>query len=81
MELLSDARPLLAFVSEPQEVKVELLMQILRALAYLHRRGVLHRDIKPANALVIRREQGLADGTTGEPETLRKRSRVGSVRQ
>jgi serine/threonine protein kinase len=29
-----------------------LLVQILQALAYLHRQGVLHRDLKPANVLV-----------------------------
>lgn len=28
------------------------LMQMLYALAYLHRRGIVHRDLKPANVLV-----------------------------
>lgn len=32
--------------------KAQLLIQILQALTYLHRRGILHRDIKPANVLV-----------------------------
>jgi hypothetical protein len=32
--------------------KVDLLLQALEALAYLHRRGVLHHDLKPANMLV-----------------------------
>ena len=34
------------------EEKFELIIQLLQALAYLHRRGVLHRDIKPGNVAV-----------------------------
>ncbi|MEM7536656.1 MAG: BREX system ATP-binding domain-containing protein [Chloroflexota bacterium] len=32
--------------------KIDLLQQLLQALAYLHRQGVIHRDLKPANVLV-----------------------------
>jgi eukaryotic-like serine/threonine-protein kinase len=35
-----------------EDERVELLLQCLRALAYLERRGVVHRDLKPNNVLV-----------------------------
>lgn len=33
--------------------KIDLLMQLSQALAYLHRRGIIHRDLKPDNVLVV----------------------------
>ena len=39
--------------AQPGAVKVGLLVQMLQALLYLHRRGILHRDLKPANILVV----------------------------
>ena len=54
MEYLENAQTLLeAGQNQSIPYQVELLVQLLRALAYLHRRQVLHRDIKPANVLVV----------------------------
>ncbi|HRI49341.1 MAG TPA: protein kinase [Pseudomonadota bacterium] len=60
MELLGSGRSLLAAVRQTAlEQRVGVLLQILQALTYLHRRGVLHRDIKPANVLVVDGPRGL----------------------
>jgi len=54
MDLLRDADTIIeAGQGQSLEVQVDLLIQLLQALAYLHRRGVLHRDLKPGNVLVV----------------------------
>jgi hypothetical protein len=53
---IMDAGRSLAFTDQ-----ISLILQMLQALVYLHRRGILHRDLKPSNALVINGQLKLLD--------------------
>jgi eukaryotic-like serine/threonine-protein kinase len=54
MELLQNAESFLEYGERlSHDGRVDLLLQMLQALAYLHRRGILHRDIKPKNVMVV----------------------------
>ncbi len=68
MELLEQPQDIVTAAHEqPLSVKVDLLVQLLRALNYVHRRGLLHRDVKPSEVW-------------SEAEQVRKRE-VGSGRR
>lgn len=56
MELLTAPRTLVAAGADLQLAEqIELVAQLLRALAYLHRHHIVHRDLKPSNVLVVER--------------------------
>ena len=53
MTLLEDAQTITAYArSQDDATRVQLIIQMLEALAYLHRRHIIHRDLKPDNVLV-----------------------------
>ena len=74
-----DGRPLDAYLSENPSAgdRERVLFELLDAVEYLHKKGILHNDIKPGNILVTRVSNdvkvldfGLSE-TDGSPSTRR----------
>ena len=58
MTLLEDANDIRKAASTADDLgKATLFLQMLQAIAYLHRRGIVHRDLKPGNVLVDAQQQ------------------------
>ena len=54
MEYLHDGHSLTNGANtHPLETKVRWLVETLRGLEYLYRRGLLHRDLKPGNVMIV----------------------------
>ena len=86
MELV-DGRTLKDLVRErgplPPDVAVAVIEQILRALGYAHKRGIVHRDVKPQNVIIDEEGQAkVADfgiARAGDSEMTETGTIIGTV--
>jgi predicted Ser/Thr protein kinase/tetratricopeptide (TPR) repeat protein len=76
MEYLDHAESILQYAKRQGMIRrIELLVDVLEALAYLHRRGIVHRDLKPENIMVVQDQVKVLDfGVASSVETLRNQA-------
>lgn len=60
--------------------KIELLEDVLEALAYMESRGIIHRDIKPSNIIVTATAAKIIDFNVSKTVDQATRTQVGSPR-
>jgi hypothetical protein len=75
MELVPGVDAIAATERATHEQIVELMVQVTRALAYLHTRNIVHLDLKPANILVTSdfRPKIVDFGISRSPDVARRR--------
>ena len=82
MQKLDGAVPILPYaMSVSRDEQIELIIQILQALIYLHRHNIVHRDLKPSNIMVSNGRAVLLDFglSVRVQEDATEMSRAGSL--